>query len=52
VIPWGDAETIVTAVAAHHHAGADHVCVQVVADREAAFPLDGYRALSATLFAG
>jgi probable F420-dependent oxidoreductase len=52
VIPWGDAETIAAAVAAHHHAGADHVCVQVVADREAAFPLDGYRALAAILFAG
>ena len=35
VIPWGDAETIAAAVAAHHDAGADHVCVQVVADRDA-----------------
>jgi hypothetical protein len=26
--------------------------VQVVGDREAAFPLDGYRELAATLFAG
>ena len=52
MIPWGDAETIAAAVAAHHDAGADHVCVQVVADREAAFPLDGYRELAATLLAG
>ena len=52
MIPWGDAETIAAAVAAHHDAGADHVCVQVVADREGAFPLDGYRELAATLFAG
>ena len=35
VIPWGDVETIGAAVAAHHDAGADHVCVQVVGDRAA-----------------
>ena len=52
VIPWGDAETIAAAVGAHHDAGADHVCVQVVADREAAFPLDGYRELATILLAG
>ena len=52
VIPWGDAETIAEAVGAHHNAGADHVCVQVVADREAAFPLDGYGALATPLLAG
>ena len=51
VIPWGDAETIAAAVAAHHDAGADHVCLQVVGDRQA-FPLDGYRELARTLFAG
>jgi probable F420-dependent oxidoreductase len=51
VIPWGDASTIAAAVAAHQEAGADHVCLQVVADRAGAFPLDGYRELAATLFA-
>jgi probable F420-dependent oxidoreductase len=49
VIPWGDADTIAAAVQAHHDAGADHVCVQVVGDHES-FPLDGYRRLAATLF--
>ena len=45
VIPWGDAATIAAACREHHDAGADHVCVQVVAGREA-FPLDRYRELA------
>jgi probable F420-dependent oxidoreductase len=51
VIPWGDAETLAAAVRSHHDAGADHVCIQVVADRQAC-PLDEYRQLAAVLFAG
>jgi probable F420-dependent oxidoreductase len=50
VIPWGDAATLAAAIGAHHEAGADHVCVQIVADRQD-FPLDEYRALAAALFA-
>ena len=45
VIPWGDVATIARRVREHHDAGADHVCVQVVAGREA-FPLDRYRELA------
>jgi probable F420-dependent oxidoreductase len=51
VIPWGDAATIAAAVAAHHDAGADHVCLQVIGDRQD-FPLQGYQELARTLFAG
>ena len=51
VIPWGGAETVAAAVRAHHDAGADHVCLQVVSDRQE-FPLDGYRELAATLLTG
>jgi probable F420-dependent oxidoreductase len=51
VIPWGDATTIAAAVAAHHDAGADHVCIQVIGDRQD-FPLHGYRELARVLFAG
>ena len=51
VIPWGDAATIAAAVTAHHEAGADHVCLQVIADRQE-FPLDGYRELARALFTG
>jgi probable F420-dependent oxidoreductase len=32
LIAWGDADTIAARVRAHHDAGADHVCVQPVAD--------------------
>jgi probable F420-dependent oxidoreductase len=49
VIPWGDATTVAARVRAHHDAGADHVCLQVVASRQD-FPLDGYRQLAAALF--
>jgi probable F420-dependent oxidoreductase len=49
VIPWGDVASIAAVVAAHHDAGADHVCLQVVSDREA-FPLDEYRELATALF--
>ena len=51
VIPWGDAGTIAERVRAHLDAGADHVCVQVVADFFA-FPLAQYRELAPALSAG
>ena len=48
VIPWGDAETIATRIREHVQAGADHVCVQVVADFDK-FPLAEYRELAPAL---
>jgi probable F420-dependent oxidoreductase len=51
VIPWGDAGTVAERVRAHLDAGADHVCVQVVADFSA-FPLAEYRELAPALSAG
>jgi probable F420-dependent oxidoreductase len=51
VIPWGDAGTVAERVRAHLDAGADHVCVQVVADFFA-FPLAQYRELAPALSAG
>jgi probable F420-dependent oxidoreductase len=48
IIPWGDADTIAGRLREHFDAGADHVCVQVVADRQD-FPLDEYRALAPAL---
>jgi probable F420-dependent oxidoreductase len=48
VIPWGDAATVAAAVRAHHDAGADHVCVQVISDR-GAFPLQEYETLAGVL---
>ena len=51
VIPWGDAATVAERVRAHIDAGADHVCVQVVADFFK-FPLAEYRELAPALVAG
>jgi probable F420-dependent oxidoreductase len=51
VIPWGDAATVARRVHEHLDAGADHVCVQVVADFSN-FPLAEYRELAPALFAG
>jgi probable F420-dependent oxidoreductase len=48
VIPWGDAATVADRVRAHLDAGADHVCIQVIADRHD-LPLPEYRALAAAL---
>jgi probable F420-dependent oxidoreductase len=48
VIPWGDTESVASAVRAHHDAGADHVCIQVVAGRQE-FPLAEYRELAGAL---
>ncbi len=51
VIPWGDTASVASAVRAHHDAGADHVCIQVVAGHEE-FPLAEYRELAGALLAG
>ena len=48
VIGWGDAATVASRVREHLEAGADHVCLQVVADRRD-FPLEQYRELAAEL---
>jgi probable F420-dependent oxidoreductase len=48
VIPWGDASKVAGRIRDHLDAGADHVCVQVVAEG-LELPLAGYRALAAAL---
>ena len=48
VIPWGDVATIAARIREHHDAGADHVCIQVIAGREG-FPLAAYRELAPAL---
>jgi len=48
IVAWGTAEQIATRVKAHHDAGADHVCVQVLrADRT--LPLDEWTELAGVL---
>jgi probable F420-dependent oxidoreductase len=51
IVAWGDVETIAARVREHHQAGADHVCVQVVSDGHASFPITQYRELAPALTA-
>jgi probable F420-dependent oxidoreductase len=46
VVAWGDIDAIAARVRAHHEAGADHVCIQVVADLATGFPIEAYRRLA------
>lgn len=48
IVAWGTEEQIAARVAEHHHAGADHVCVQVLQDGTAA-PEDQWRRLAPVL---
>jgi probable F420-dependent oxidoreductase len=49
LVAWGDADTIRDRVAAHHDAGADHVCVQIITDDRAELPRRQWRELAAIL---
>lgn len=49
IVAWGDAETVATRVRAHHDAGADHVCVQVLPRDDIDEVMRGYRALGEVL---
>jgi len=48
IVVWGDEAAVVDRVRQHHDAGADHVCVQVLADGPAA-TRDGWRRLAPAL---
>jgi probable F420-dependent oxidoreductase len=48
LIPHGTSEQVLTKVAEHHAAGADHVNIQVLT-ADGSLPLDSYRALGAAL---
>jgi probable F420-dependent oxidoreductase len=49
VVAWGDAGAVARRVREHHDAGADHVCIQVVADRGAGLPRREYTDLAEEL---
>jgi probable F420-dependent oxidoreductase len=49
VVAWGDVAAIARRVRDHHDAGADHVCIQVVADRNAGLPRREYTELAEEL---
>jgi probable F420-dependent oxidoreductase len=49
IVAWGDEQAVAERVAAHHAAGADHVCVQVVGGVEHGLPREQWRRLAAVL---
>ena len=48
IVAWGTVDAIAARIKDHHDAGADHVCIQVIADR-AGFPSQAYRELAGAL---
>ncbi len=49
VVVWGSLDTILRRIKAHHDAGADHVCVQVLDPDPRALPMTQWRELAAAL---
>jgi probable F420-dependent oxidoreductase len=49
IVAWGDLDAIRRRIAAHHDAGADHVCLQVLDPDPRALPLRQWRALAGLL---
>lgn len=49
IVAWGDVDAIVRRVRAHHDAGADHVCIQVLNQDPLALPLEQWRRLAPAL---
>jgi probable F420-dependent oxidoreductase len=52
LVAIGDPQAVAARVAAHHEAGADHVCVQVLDNDVTALPLDQWRELAPALLGG
>jgi probable F420-dependent oxidoreductase len=49
IVAWGDEDAIASRVRAHHEAGADHVCIQVVGVEGGATPREEWRRLAPAL---
>jgi len=49
MVAWGDESTIAERITAHRHAGADHVCVQVLGADASSMPLEQWRRLAPAL---
>jgi probable F420-dependent oxidoreductase len=50
IVAWGNVDAIVRRVRAHHDAGADHVCIQVLDPDPRALPMRQWRELAAAFF--
>ena len=49
IVAWGDVGAVVDRVHAHHEAGADHVCIQVLPREATALPVPQWQTLAAAL---
>ena len=49
IVAWGSLDDCVARVAAHHDAGADHVCIQVLEEDGDRIPVDAWRQLASAL---
>ncbi|MGD9704833.1 MAG: LLM class F420-dependent oxidoreductase [Acidimicrobiia bacterium] len=49
IVAWGSLDDIRARVAAHHHAGADHVCLQVLPADPKSLPMGEWRELASAL---
>lgn len=49
IVAWGDIDAVIKRVRAHHDAGADHVCIQVLDADPRVLPLRQWRELAAAL---
>jgi probable F420-dependent oxidoreductase len=49
VVAWGDLDQVTSRIRAHIEAGADHVCVQVLAEDVRVLPMDAWSALAERL---
>ena len=49
IVAWGDVGAVADRVRAHHDAGADHVCIQVLPRDATAMPIAEWRTLAAAL---
>jgi probable F420-dependent oxidoreductase len=49
IVAWGSVDAVTARVRAHHDAGADHVCLQVLRENPADVPREEWKALAAAL---
>ena len=45
IVAWGTVDTVLDRVTAHHDAGADHVCIQVLEADRSTVPIEAWRAI-------
>jgi hypothetical protein len=49
IVAWGSVDDVLGRIRAHHDAGADHVCVQVLQEDARAIPREAWRTLGDAL---